>query len=274
MHEDISNWEHYKQTNLNLWNQRTAVHTESKFYDISGFLQGKTVLNDIELNLVGGVSGKSLLHLQCHFGLDTLNWARLGAQVTGLDFSDKAIAKAKSIAEEANINANFICDDVYQAIHNPELQNQQFDIVFTTYGTIGWLPDLTKWANTINQFLKPGGKFVIVDFHPALWMFSDDFSQLAYSYFNKEVIAVVDAPTYTENSEKIIGSEYGWNHSFGEIFTALLAHNLQLKHFQEYDYSPYPCFANTIEIEPNKWQIDAMQGDLPMLYSIVMEKLK
>jgi 2-polyprenyl-3-methyl-5-hydroxy-6-metoxy-1,4-benzoquinol methylase len=270
MHEDTVKLKKYLADNKALWNQRTQLHTESKFYDVAAFKQGNSVLNNIELDILGDVKGKSLLHLQCHFGMDSLDFARRGASVTGVDFSDAAIDKATALNKELNLNAKFICSDVYELLTN-ELITEQYDIVFTSYGTIGWLPNLDKWAQVVAKYLKPGGQFLIVDFHPALWMYSDDFSELAYSYFNKEVITTNSA-TYTENSNEALGAEHGWNHSFGEILSALLNQGLQLKQFEEYDYSPYPCFANSIATAPNHYQIKGMEGRLPMLYSISMYK--
>ncbi|MGB3236148.1 MAG: class I SAM-dependent methyltransferase, partial [Ferruginibacter sp.] len=145
----MSNNPNYIEINKNSWNIRTAVHLKSEFYDQENFLNGQTSLNDIELNLLGNIEGKSILHLQCHFGQDSISLSRLGAKVTGVDLSDKAIEAARQIAKETNENTNFICCNIYDL---PKFLNQQFDIVFTSYGTIGWLPHLGKWANIISQY--------------------------------------------------------------------------------------------------------------------------
>ncbi|HTO16816.1 MAG TPA: class I SAM-dependent methyltransferase [Edaphocola sp.] len=157
--------------NRNSWNNRTETHLKSEFYDLDGFMKGKISLNDIELNLLGDIKGKSILHLQCHFGQDTISLSRLGAHVTGVDLSYKAIESAKQIAKDMHSSARFICCDLYDL---PNHLNKTFDIVFTSYGTIGWLPDLDKWAKIISKFLKPNGQFVIVEFHPVVWMFDDN----------------------------------------------------------------------------------------------------
>ena len=141
----MSNNPNYIEINKNSWNKRTAVHLKSEFYDQEKFLKGQSSLNDIELNLLGNIEGKSILHLQCHFGQDSISLSRLGAKVSGVDLSDKAIEAARQIAKETNENTNFICCDIYDL---PKFLNQQFDIVFTSYGTIGWLPHLGKWAKT------------------------------------------------------------------------------------------------------------------------------
>src|SRR5690606_35827712 len=169
----------YLQINKDSWNRRTAHHVESEFYDLKGFLSGNTSLNSIELELLGDIQGKSILHLQCHFGQDTISLSRLGAHVVGVDLSDKAIESAKQIAKETQSNTRFICCDIYDL---PNHLDEKFDIVFTSYGVIGWLPDLGKWAEIISNYLKPNGQFVFVEFHPVVWMFDDNFEKIGYRY--------------------------------------------------------------------------------------------
>src|SRR5437868_117554 len=137
----------YLNINRESWNKRTEVHVGSEFYDLEGFLNGNTSLNSIELGLLGNIKGKSILHLQCHFGQDTISLARLGADVTGVDLSDRSIEKAVEIAAQTNSGATFICCDIYDL---PRHLDKKFDIVFTSYGTIIWLPDLDKWAKLIS----------------------------------------------------------------------------------------------------------------------------
>jgi len=147
------------------WNARTPVHLRSRFYDLEAFKAGQTSLKPIELEQVGDVRGKSLLHLQCHFGQDTLSWARLGARVTGLDLSDVAIAEARALASGLGIRARFVEGNVYDA--PALLGGERFDVVFTSYGVVGWLPRLEPWARAIAASLAPGGTFHGVEFHPA-----------------------------------------------------------------------------------------------------------
>jgi SAM-dependent methyltransferase len=259
----------YIEINKNLWNKKVAHHLESAFYDVPGFLSGKSSLNAIELDLLGDVSGKSILHLQCHFGQDTISLARLGASATGVDFSEVAIDKAKELAAECNADAQFICIDIYSL---PNALDRQYDIVFTSYGTIGWLPDMDKWAGVVSHFLKPGGKFIIVDFHPVIWMFDNEFSHIQYPYFNKEAIVETLSGTYADRDAPIQESEVGWNHPLTEILSALLSKGLSLKHFGEYDYSPYNCFNKMEEFEIGKFRISHLENKIPMVYSIVMSK--
>ena len=242
----------YFESNKELWNKKTSIHKSSDFYDLKGFMHGKNVLKEIELNELGDVDGKSLLHLQCHFGLDTLSWARLGADVTGVDFSDNAISTAKQINKKAKLDADFICSNVYDLKTN---LNKKFDIVFTSYGVIGWLPDLVRWADVINYFLKPGGTFYMVEFHPVLWMMDDDFTQIQYSYFNDGVIEIDTEGTYTDRKADIKHIEYSWNHGISEVIGALISQGLVIELMNEWDYSPYDCFANTVKNESGNYYI-------------------
>ncbi|MEZ7931864.1 MAG: class I SAM-dependent methyltransferase, partial [Flavobacteriales bacterium] len=153
----------YLKTNKESWNKRTEVHYDSDFYDNENFKKTGNSLNEIELEFLQDIKGKKVLHLQCHFGQDSISMSKLGAEVTGVDLSDLAIEKAQNLAKEMNIETKFICCDLYSL---PEVLNEKFDIVFTSYGTVGWLPDSNKWASVISHFLKPEGKFVFAEFHP------------------------------------------------------------------------------------------------------------
>ena len=263
------NYSHFFEANKSLWNQKTIFHKDSDFYNLKDFKLGKTSLNNVELAELGDVSGKGLLHLQCHFGMDTLSWTRSGAKCTGVDLSDEAISLAKSLNKELGLDAEFICSNIYDLKEN---LNDKFDIVFTSYGTIGWLPDLDKWAEIISHFLKPGGIFYIIDFHPVVWMFDSHFQKFEYSYFNTGVIEEETAGTYADRNAPIKQKEYGWNHSLSETITALRNAGLQIDFFHEFDYSPYNCFNNTVETEAGKWQIQGLEGKIPMLYSIMAIK--
>ncbi len=261
----MTEYDKYFEANKNLWNQRTDVHKDSSFYNLAGFKNGETVLTPIELNELKDVNGKTMLHLQCHFGMDSLDWARRGAAVTGVDLSDTAISEAKKLNDELKLNAKFVCSNVYDL---KEHLNEKFDIVFTSYGTIGWLPDLDKWASIISHYLKPGGLFYIAEFHPVLWMFDDDFTHIKYHYDNRELIVTENEGTYTDRNAEIVGKEYTWNHSISEVLNALINAGLKIELFNEHMYSPYPCFRNTIETEKGKWHIKGMEEKLPMVYSV------
>ena len=257
--------ENYLDINRHSWNNRTEAHIKSEFYGMEQFLQGKTSLQNIELNLLGNVEGKAVLHLQCHFGQDSISLSRMGAQVTGVDLSDKAIARAKSIARETQANVEFICCDLYAL---PANLNKQFDVVFTSYGTIGWLPNLDKWAAVISRFLKPGGQFVFVEFHPVVWMFDDDFEKIGYRYFNSGAIVETENGTYADRSANIEQQSVMWNHSISEVLNSLIKNGLEINAFDEFDYSPYNCFKHTVEFEPGKYRIKHLDNKIPMLFSL------
>lgn len=256
----------YLEINRQSWNNRTDIHIQSEFYDQAGFLKGKNSLNDIELNLLGNIKGKSILHLQCHFGQDTISLGRLGADVTGVDLSDKAIDRAKQIAKDTNSNAKFICCDVYDL---PNHLNEKFDVVFTSYGTIGWLPDLDKWAKIISRFLKPNGQFVFVEFHPVVWMFDDNFDKISYRYFNSGAIIETENGTYADKKADITQSYVMWNHGLSEVINSLISNGLEINALDEFDYSPNNCFQNTLEFEPNKFRIEHLNNKIPMVYSVI-----
>jgi len=261
--------EDYLDINREGWNARTELHFNSEFYDNKSFLEGRNSLNSIEMDLLGDVSGKKILHLQCHFGQDTISLSRMGAKCTGVDLSDKAIEKARELAAETGEDVHFICSDVYGL---DKVLDEYFDIVFTSYGTIGWLPDMDRWAAIIDRFLKPGGTFVFAEFHPAVWMFNNDFSRIEYSYFNRQEIVEELEESYSDGKLEKKVQEVSWNHDLGEVLEALLSKGLQIQAFHEFDYSPYPCFKNMIEPEPGKFQISNLKGKLPMVYSLKASK--
>ncbi len=229
------------------------------------FLAGWNSINDIEAPLLGDVRNKTLLHLQCHFGQDSLSLARMGAQVTGIDLSDEAIEVGKSLAERLKLDVRFFATDVYST---RSVLNDQFDVVFTSYGTIGWLPDLDKWAKVIVDSLKPGGEFVMAEFHPVAWMFDDDFNEVKYRYFKSEPIEETEEGTYADTSAPIKTKYVSWNHSLGEVFRALQKAGLSVNFFNEYDYSPYPCFKDTVEVEKGKHRIEKMGDKIPLVYAL------
>ena len=259
----------YIKINKESWNNKTDIHYNSEFYDTSSFIKGRSSLNDIELDLLGDIKGKSILHLQCHFGQDTISLSRLGAKVTGIDLSDKAIEKAKELNSLTGTDTKFICCDIYSI---PEKLNEKFDIVYTSYGTIGWLPDLNKWAEIVSKFLKTGGKFIFVEFHPVIWMFDDAFSKINYDYFNSGPIIENEAGTYADPDAPINREYVTWNHSLSEVMKSLLSQNLEIIFFDEYDYSPYNCFKDMVENPNKRYRIKHLDRLIPMVYSLVAKK--
>ena len=265
MKEDLD----YREINRKAWNAKTEIHLKSDFYGLDKFLKGKSSLNDIELKLLGDIQGKSILHLQCHFGQDTISLSRLGAEVTGIDLSDKAIESAQELTAKTGSNAKFICCDIYDL---PNFLNGEFDIVFTSYGTIGWLPDLDKWAKIISTFLKPCGHFVFVEFHPVVWMFDDNFEKIGYNYFNSGLILETETGTYADKNSDISQTCAMWNHGLGEVLNSLINQNLIITSLEEFDYSPYNCFNHTVEFEPDKFRIAHLDNKIPMVYALTAQK--
>jgi SAM-dependent methyltransferase len=238
----------YFETNKQTWNKKVQVHTQSDFYKLDDFVKGASSLNGYELDALGDVTGKSLLHLQCHFGQDTLSWARLGAQCTGIDFSDEGIAFAKALSEKINVPADFVCCNVLDTSHHI---SQTFDIVLASYGTIGWLPDLKPWGKMIAERLMPGGTFYIIDFHPIAWMFdyTSDTPRMQYGYHQDQVIYEEYEGTYADNTSRMVSKEYGWNHGIAEVVTALIDAGLRVESLQEYDASPYDVLPHLVKQE-------------------------
>lgn len=256
----------YLKINKDSWNQRVEPHLASDFYNVKAFKEGKSSLNEIELELLGDVKGKKILHLQCHFGQDTMSLTRMGAECVGVDFSDKAIASAEEIKKDLGLETRFICSDIYSL--DPSILDEKFDIVFTSYGTIGWLPDINKWAQVVRKFMKDDGQFVFAEFHPVIWMFDDDVTKVTYSYFNREVIEEIEKGSYTDKSDHLRTKFMTWNHGLTEVFNALKSQGLKMSDFHEYDYSPYNCFNNTVELEKGKFMIKGYENKFPLVYSM------
>lgn len=252
-------------TNRAFWNERTKYHVRSAFYDTEGFIAGRSSLTPIESELLGDVRGLDVLHLQCHFGQETISLARLGARATGLDLSDVAIAEARELARRCGQEVDFIQGNVLDP--RPELFGR-FDRVLTSYGTIGWLPDLEPWAGNIARYLKPGGRLVFAEFHPVVWMFDNGFQGIAYSYFNRATITEQEEGTYADRSAPIKLTSHSWNHDLGEVLGALLSAGLRLERFVELDGSPFDCFARTTRGEDGLFRIQGLEGKLPMVYAL------
>lgn len=259
----------YLETNRKLWNSKAEVHVGSDFYKQEAFMQGATSLKPIELGLLGDVKGLKILHLQCHFGQDTLSLTRMGAKVTGVDLSDKAIEIARGLNEDLGLDARFIQCNVLEL---KDHLDEQFDIIFTSYGVLGWLPDLTAWAEVVQHFLKPKGKLVLVEFHPVLWLFDDDFTYIKYAYFKGEPIVETEKGTYADTTAAIENKYVEWEYSIGEVMTAILQKGLNIQHFQEYDASPYDCFNKAISTGDGNWYVEGMEGKFPMIFSLVAQK--
>lgn len=260
----------YFEVNKATWNKKVAIHAQSEMYNMKAFKKGETSLMPYELKALNDVNGKSLLHLQCHFGQDTLSWSRRGAKCVGVDLSDEGIKLAEQLNNELNLDAEFVCCNV---LDTSKHISETFDIVFTSYGTITWLPDLKPWAKMIAERLKVGGTFYIVEFHPIVWMFDymDGKAEMKYHYNNKEVIYDEYEGTYANQNSKMVSKEYGWNHGLSEVVNALIEAGLQIDYLNEYDESPYDVFPDLIKSESGMYK---MKNQLfPMIFEIKATKV-
>ena len=220
----MKDFKKFFEANQQLWDARVQPHLGSRMYDMESFRNGRSSLTSIETNTLGDITGKDILHLQCHFGQDSLSFSRQGAsKVVGVDISEKAIATATDLAKELNLSTQFICSNVYDIG-----KLGAFDIVFTSYGATPWLPDLYKWASLINMNLKPGGIFYICEFHPSLYVLDFDSKEITYDYFNNEepIIEIAEG-TYADTDADINLKEYSWNHGISETISPLLREGLQ-----------------------------------------------
>lgn len=272
----------YFDANLARWDESVPIHAASEGYDLAGYVAGEKTLYAVEMDEVGDVSGKTLLHLQCHFGMDTLNWARLGARVTGIDFSPEAVARARRLAEEIGVgDARFIESNVYDA---PDALQEQFDIVYTGIGALNWLPDIRNWARVAAGFVKPGGFLYLYEGHPMLWSLDDEVSDLPfrirYPYFEASQPIEWDSPqTYTDGPPLKNTRGYEWNHGLGEIVTALIDQGLRLDFLHEHRDIAWQAHAVMVPSEPvaegtrhqrrTQWSLpEGMRDLLPLMYSL------
>ncbi|BAJ32619.1 putative methyltransferase [Kitasatospora setae KM-6054] len=221
------------------WDERVPVHVGGKFYDLPGFVAGADTLLDFELAEVGEVTGKQLLHLQCHLGLDTLSWARRGARVTGLDFSAPAVAEAAKLAERIGADtARFVVSDVYAAAE--ALAGERFDVVYTGRGALPWLPDLARWARTVAALLRPGGFLYLAEFHPLADLVEEDPGVLVEDYFQRAPQLVEDSGSYADQDAALASSRtVQWQHGLGDVVSALAAAGLRLEFLHEHAHGHF-----------------------------------
>lgn len=264
------------ELNRRFWDEAVAVHVASEFYDVASFKAGRSTLMSVERAEVGDVSGKTLLHLQCHFGLDTLSWAREGAIVTGIDFSGEAIKTARALASELEIEARFIQSNVYDL---PQALSEQFDIVFTSYGVLCWLPDIPEWARIVSHYVKPGGSFYVVEGHPIAASLADDATahslRLAYPYFGaaEPLIFDTDEGIYADRSARLVNhktAEY-W-HSLGEIVTSLIQAGLQIEFLHEFPFCAWARLPSMTKGDDGYYRLPGGDDHVPFLFSIKATK--
>jgi SAM-dependent methyltransferase len=258
--------------NRKLWDAWTAIHTTGSFYDVQRFRDDPRDVRIAawEQTEVGDIAGKTVLHVQCHFGLDTLSWARLGAaHVTGVDFSE--LAAETGLADRSR----FVVADVYD-LPGP-LAGETFDVVYTGRGALSWLPDLEPWARAVAGFVRPGGFFYIHEAHPVLWALEDEQPpgelKLGYDYWGGETLSFPVEGSYADPTADVDAEvEHGWNHSLGEIVTVLAAQGLMIELLDEKRVLDWPApFLQDLGDGSFGWP-DGTGGSLPLMYSLRARK--
>ncbi|MGA7846160.1 MAG: class I SAM-dependent methyltransferase [Thermoplasmata archaeon] len=255
------------------WDESVPLHVAAPSYDVPSFLRGRSTLPRLEIDQVGSVRGKSLLHLQCHFGLDTLSWARRGAEVTGVDFSLPAIRAARRLARQAGIHARFVHSNIYDLA---EALDGRFDVVYTGKGATCWLPDLDRWGEVIARFLKPGGRFFLIEDHPVADVFPNgkEVTRLEpkVPYFDTRALREEFDGTYATRTKMQHRVSYSWAHTVSETLTALLRHGLYIESVREYPFSFWQRYPFMAEDRRGYWYLMQQKGLLPLMWSVTARR--
>jgi len=264
----------YLEANRRHWDELVPLHMQTRFYNVDAFKSGESGLHDLEIAEVGDVAGKSLLHLQCHFGLDTLSWTRRGARVTGVDFSPAAIEAAKGLAAECGIDARFVESDIYLL---PEKLDDQFDVVYTSYGVVFWHPDVRRWAEVVARYVKPGGFFYIAEFHPFCAVFHNEDAngelEIRYPYFEGDVIRFEEDGTYADREAKLCNKvTYSWPFTIGGVVNSLIEAGLSIEFLHEHPFTVEQFWPLMNEVEPRKWVLRRYGESVPLLFSLKARK--
>jgi SAM-dependent methyltransferase len=259
-----------RDTNLGNWESRVPIHLASREYDVERLVSGERRLSEVvafDAPALGDLTGLDALHLQCHIGTDTLSLARLGARITGLDFSPSALAAARDLATRAGIDARFVESDVYDA---PEaLGAQRFDLVYTGVGALCWLPDVRRWAAIVAGLLRPGGRLYLRDGHPVMWAHHED-GTLAYPYFEAGgAIRFESDVTYTDGDARLEQPvTYEYNHGLGEIVQAVLDAGLTLTRLDEHDSCEWQGLDAMVKGPDGKWRRPEQPARMPLMYTL------
>ncbi len=267
--------ENYYGNNRVLWDKLTAINARSAMYDLEAFRRGQNTLDPVEIEELGDVARKSVLHLQCHFGQDTLSLARMGARVTGVDFSDEAIKLAKALSSELEIPADFICCNIYDL---PQHLDSKFDIVFTSGGVLCWIDDLAKWARLIDRYLKLDGFFYIREFHPVANVFDNERTtelKARWSYFHRDEPEAFEADgSYSDHQTKFDQSckSYEWQHTMADVVNSLLAAGLRLEFLHEFPFCTYDHFPFLEKGGDGRWRFPNGKELIPLMFSLKAAK--
>jgi len=263
---DPSRW---RELNRAWWDERVPIHVRSELYDVDGFKAGKEQLRDFELRLAGDVAGLRMAHLQCHFGEDTMAWARHGASIVGLDFSQPAVDTANDLASELGLDARFVCSDVYDAVE--ALGGERFDLLYTGLGALNWLPDLGGWADVVTALIKPGGRLLLAEFHPFSAVFEDDALVVEHGYFDRAPFVWTDAGSYADlTAETASNDTVEYQHTLAGIVTVLLERGHQLRALEEYDHTLFPRF-DFLEQRDGGFRFPEGTPAVPMMFALTTE---
>lgn len=260
----------YEANNVN-WSERVLIHRNDTtgMYSIEDFLNGGDVLCGIEAAEIGDVSGLSILHLQCHFGMDTLSLARRGATVTGLDFSANAVGEARKLAAHAGLEARFVEGNLYDA---PNLIEGQFDRVFVTWGAINWLPDVFRWAEIVAHFLKPGGSLYLAEGHPVAECFDQVGEEIKPAFYwrtpQSEPLSFDEEISYAGTEPIRNTRTYEWIHPISDVLNALIGAGLTIKRFTEHETLPWKLFPMMVPAGDSLFRLPDHIPVFPLSYSL------
>jgi SAM-dependent methyltransferase len=259
----------WRELNRAMWNTKTPLHLASRGYDVAGFKAGRMSLRPHEIADLGDVTGKELIHLQCHFGLDTLSWARLGATVTGVDFSQAAVQAATELARSIGIDARFVTSDVYDA--PAAVGHGRYDIVYTGVGALCWLPDMDRWAGVVRDLLRPGGQLYLFEFHPVKWMLeagAPSEIEIRDGYFTPpEGFTTAGGVSYADTSIAPDATPtVQWNHPIGEVVTALCGAGLRIESLRELDRDVIHQWEMMERTEDGMYRMPPDRPSLPLMY--------
>jgi len=272
----------YMEVNRANWDQRAPAHAKSPEYNLPRFIDDSAFIGEVvqfDRALLGDVSGLKGVHLQCHIGTDTIGLSRLGARMTGLDFSPAAIEQARTLVAKSGDDVTFVESDVYDAAS--ALGGEQFDLVFTGIGALCWLPSISRWAATVAALLKPGGRLFIREGHPMLWSLADarpdGLLVVDYPYFERDEPSVwEDGGTYVETDVGFTANTtHEWNHGLGEIVTALISQGLQITGLVEHDSVPWEALVGQMTNDDRgEWRLTERPWRLAASYTLQAVKLR